>query len=230
MTSRGDDLHVRAGLIDVREQAVPRRRIQQVTLVDNPLRRALGLTSLVLHTAVPAASQDGVSPVVQVPLLRQADVPAFLVRVMGDGWAVPELERRGPAAARRAVVRRLLLLLPGSIGPGLRFGGLSWAAVALALLAVPWGRAAQRRAGHAVAGDRFVALASGVLHHRIDLVPLDRVQSARTRSTPFQRRLDLATFRLDVAGSTWLGPLTRSPGLHDMDAATADHLREALPT
>lgn len=229
MTSRGDDLQVRAGLLDVREQSVPRRRIQQVTLVDNPLRRVLGLTSVVLHTAVPAASADGASPVVQVPLLRRADVPVFLTRLMGPDWAVPDLRPREPTAARRGTVRRLFLLLPGSLGPGLVFGGPAWLTAVLVLAAIPWGRAAHRGAGHAVDGHRL-ALASGVLHHRIDLVPLDRIQSARARSSPFQRRFDLATFRVDVAGSTWIGPLTRSPGLYDMDATTAAHLRDTLPS
>jgi len=229
MTSRGDDLQVRAGLLDVREQSVPRRRIQQVTLVDNPLRRVLGLTSVVLHTAVPAASTDGASPVVHVPLLRRDDIPAFLARVMGNDWVVPDIEPRGPAAARRAVARRVALVLPGALGPGLVFGGPAWLTAALALAAVPWGRAAHRGAGHAV-DDHRVTLASGVLHHRVDLVPLDRIQSARVRSSPFQRRVDLATFRVDIAGSTWIGPLTRSPGLYDMDATTAAHLRDTLPS
>ncbi|HEY8547381.1 MAG TPA: PH domain-containing protein [Acidimicrobiales bacterium] len=249
MTVRGDDLQVRAGLLDVREQSVPRRRIQQVALIDNPLRRALGLTALVLHTAVPAgATSEGASPLVQVPLLRRADVPGFLRRVMGPEWAVPELTPRPPAAARRAVVRRLLLLLPGSLGPGLAFGGAAWLTAPLVLAAVPWGRAAHRGAGHAVipagkagkagmtgvtgvtGGGGIVALASGVVHHRIDLVPIDRIQSARTRTSPLQRRHGLATLRLDIAGATWVGPLTRSPGLYDMDATTAAHLRGTLPS
>ena len=229
MTSRGDDLQVRAGLLDVREQSVPRRRIQQVTLVDNPLRRVLGLTSVVLHTAVPAEAQHGFSALVHVPLVRQADVPDLLARVVGRDWAIPDLEPRSPAAARRATVRRLLLLLPGSIGPGLVFGGVAWVMVLLAPTAIPWGRAAHRRAGHAVDGQRLV-LSSGVLHHRVDLVPVDRIQSTRTRSSPAQRRLGLATFRVDIAGSTWVGPLIRSPGLFDMDAATAARLRDTLPS
>jgi len=115
------------------------------------------------------------------------------------------------------------------VGPGLVFGGPAWLTAVLVLLAVPWGRAAHRGAGHAV-DERRVALASGVLHHRLDLVPIDRVQSTRTRSSPAQRRLGLATFQVDVAGSTWVGPLTRSPGLFDMDAPTAARLRDTLPS
>jgi len=229
LTHRGDDLHLRAGSFSVREQSVPRRRVQRVTIVDNPLRRMFGFTSVVLHTAVPAGTQQGVSPLVEVPLLRRGQVDDFLVRVMGPDWTVPALEPRRPAAARRSVMRRLLLLLPGAVGPGLVFGGVAWVTVVVALGAVPWGRAAHRRAGHAVAGGR-VALAAGVLTHRVDLVPLDRIQSARTRSSPAQRRLDLATFHVDVAGSTWVGSLTRSPSLFDMDAATAAELRRTLPT
>lgn len=228
LTSRGDDLHLRAGSLQIREQSLPRRRIQQVTIVDNPVRRLLGLTSLVLHTAVPAGSQHGISTLVEVPLLRRDQLDPFVEHVMGPGWAVPSLEPRRPAAGRRAVFRRLLLLVPGGVGPGLVWGGGAWATVVVVVLALPWGRAAQRIAGHAV-DERLLALSSGVLHHRIDLVPLDRIQSARTSSSPFQRRTSLATFHVDVAGATWMGPLTRSPGLFDMDAATAERLHRTLP-
>ena len=228
LTSRGDDLHLRAGSLQIREQSLPRRRIQQVTIVDNPVRRLFGLTSVVLHTAVPAGTQQGISTLVEVPLLRRAQLDPFVEHVMGAGWVVPPLEPRRPAAGRRAVLRRMLLLVPGGFGPGLLWGGSAWLTAVLIVLALPWGRAAQRIAGHAV-DSHLLALSSGVLHHRIDLVPLDRIQSARASSSPFQRRVDLATFHVDVAGATWLGPLTRSPRLFDMDAATAERLHRTLP-
>lgn len=229
LTARGDDLHLRAGSLQVRQQSLPRRRVQQVSVVDNPLRRMFGLTSVVLHTAVPAGSTDGISTLVEVPLLRRDRLDDVLRRVMGPEWTVPPLQRRGPAAARRAVLRRAVLLLPSAVGPGLVWGGSAWVAVVFVLLAVPWGRAAHGGAGYAT-DERLVALASGVLYHRVDLVPLDRIQSARVRSSPFQRRCDLATFHVDVAGSTWRGPVSRSPHLFDVDAATADRLHRHLPT
>jgi uncharacterized membrane protein YdbT with pleckstrin-like domain len=87
-------------------------------------------------------------------------------------------------------------------------------------LGVPWGRLAHRRAGHAVTGA-IAVMSAGVLVHRTQIVFVARVQSSRTRQSPFQRRADLASFSLDVAGG--------APGLYDMDARTAGRLRSTVP-
>ena len=211
MTHRGDDLHLRAGLINVREQSVPRRRVQRVSVVDNPLRRMFGFTSVVLHTAVPAGTEHGVSPLVEVPLLRRHEVDDFLVRVMGPEWTVPDLQPRGPAAARRAVVRRLLVLLPGAVGPGLVFGGVAWATMVVAAGAVPWGRAAHRAAGHAV---RRASCTTGSTWCRSTAssprAPARRRPSAgcswpRSTSTSPARR-GWARSPVPPASSTWMRP------------------------
>ena len=65
--------------------------------------------------------------------------------------------------------------------------------------------------------------AHGVLHHRLDLVPVDRVQSGRTTQSIFQRRVGLATVLLDVAGTR------QAPDLWDLDLDTAAALRRDVP-
>jgi putative membrane protein len=88
----------------------------------------------------------------------------------------------------------------------------------IALLGIPWGRLAHRRAGSALDGDVLV-VASGALVHHVELVPTERIQSRRTTASPFQRRLGLATLRLDVAGAR----RAAAPGLGDLlveDAAS----------
>jgi membrane protein YdbS with pleckstrin-like domain len=84
-----------------------------------------------------------------------------------------------------------------------------------------WGLAAHDRAGWA-RGEGTVVLARGVLVHRIDLVPLARVQSTRTVAGLLARRAGLAAIHVDVAGGA-------TPHLRDLDEATAADLLRRLP-
>ena len=65
-------------------------------------------------------------------------------------------------------------------------------------------------------------VASGALVHTTDLVARERLQSTGTRASPLQRRADLATLRLDVAGQS------SAPSLYDVDAGDASELRLRL--
>ncbi|MCU0267543.1 MAG: PH domain-containing protein [Acidimicrobiales bacterium] len=218
-----DDLHLRHGLFEVRQLTVPRRRVQRITVVDNPLRRALGIVSLTVHSAAATGGGEDAARRLEVLSLPRRDLPAFVAALMDDaGWVPPDVVPRTASARRRAVVRRVAIvalpLLPPAV---LTFpGGLAF--LLLGLLGVPWGLAAHRRAGHGVS-PTLSAFASGALVHRLELVPHARVQSARSSRSFFQRRAGLATLRLDVAGSGG------SPGLHDLAEASADELRRDLP-
>lgn len=226
LTERGDDLHVRRGLLDVRAQSLPRRRVQQVVIVDNPVRRLLGVVSVALHTAAMPGSHTVTT--VQVPIVRRSQLDAFLTALMGPAWVLPPLQRRSEAARRRALRRRALLLLVICGIPAAWQPRVLWVLLPLALSAWPWGVTAHRRAGLAVTDDRVV-FASGALHHRIDVAPRCRLQSTRTSASPLQRRALLSTLHVDLAGTTWRGPLRLSARLFDVEAGLAARLQRELP-
>jgi putative membrane protein len=223
---RGDDLELRMGLLETRTITVPRRRVQQVSVVDNPVRRVLGLVALELHTA----SAGGEKTQFEVPLVARRDLDELLVQIMGDRtWLPPPLTERSSRARSRAIRRRVIvtavLLAPPAIV--LRpFGFLLFLAAAIG---IPWGRVAHRRAGLGRSAT-LIGLSHGVLHHRTELVPLARVQSSRTHASPFQRHAGLATLAVDVAGQhVALFGIDTSPHLFDLDETTADELRRSLP-
>jgi putative membrane protein len=231
----GDQLHLRAGLTTVRHLTMPLRRVQHVTVSDNPLRRALGLCSIAVSSAAgPGASQQATTRLV-VPVLRTSDVAAVLAAGLGDGWDIPPLTPRPPAARARAVRRRILALaIPAATGAAIAvLSGASALAVLAALVVlvgIPWGLIAHRRAGWAET-EHACVLAKGVVHHRIAIVPVAKVQSARCADNPFQRRSRLRSLHLDVAGDE--SPLTSGTWddtvLDDLPDDVAIRLCRTLP-
>jgi len=226
LSHQGDDLHLRFGLTDQRHLTVPRRRIQHVEVIDNPLRRIFGLVDLHLHSAASTngAGEGKASTKFEIPVLRRADLAIVLPLLLGDPhWHIPDLTPRPPAARGRAIRRRVLALVVAASLPAITFRPAGLALFLLALAGIPWGLAAHRRAGSAVTPSVAV-LGHGVLHHRIVIVPRPKIQSARTTSSPFQRTAGLQTVHLDVARSLV------APHLFDVDTAMADTLRHQVMT
>lgn len=225
LAASDEDLLVRHGLFDVRRLTIPRRRVQQVTLLDNPLRRRLGLVAIRLHSAASGGDGRGVAGggnVLQIPLVDRDAAGRLLTELMGDErWQPQPVSPRPEAARRRAILRRCAVLVAAASPIVLLAWPFGLVALAVGLLGVPWGEAAHRRAGFATT-DSTATLAAGVLLHREDVVALERLQSSHTTSSPFQRRVGLATLHLDVAGAK------RAPSLYDMGADDADRRRRTL--
>ncbi len=217
----GDELRVDYGLLEVQHLSVPRARIQYVSILDNPLRRALGAVSLTMHSAAPGNDNPSRCTIVWLPREQVPEVLAFALGVPPrvDSW-LPELTPRPPAARRRAIVRRTGVLALGALVATFAWYPAGAASLLAVAAGVPWGRRAHARAGHAVASG-VIVLSSGVVAHHVQIVPVGRLQSARTLASWFQRRVGVATLALDVAGA--------SPRLMDVDEPIANELHATLP-
>lgn len=222
LSTAGDDLHVEQGLIDRRQHTMPRHRLQHARVLDNPVRHALRTKSLQLRSAATPGRGDEQQAFIDVPLVRSAEAGNVLVAAMGtELFRPPPLAPRPPAARGRALRRRTTVTVVLAV----TIAGIWWptgiVALPLALLGVPWGVIAHRRAGFALDGP-VLAVASGAIVHRLELVPTARLQSVRTTTNPLQRRVGLASVHLDVAG-------TRSaPGLADLSADVTTTAQQRL--
>jgi len=222
LAEQGDDLHLRYGLFQVQNLTIPRRRVQHITILDNPVRRALGIVAIHLHSAAPMSvdSQGRSSTRFEIPILGRAEVDTFLHALMGGDWHVPTLNPRSDAARRRAVTRRFALVALLLVPPALAAMPGSLAILGFALVGLPWGMVAHRRAGFAETAEILV-LAHGALRHRVDLLPYSRVQSCRTEQNPLQRWCDVRTLHVNVAGPA------RDPHLYDMPGpASLDYVHD----
>ena len=225
LTASDDDLHVTQGLLDRRQHTMPRHRLQHARVVDNPVRRAFGIVSVDLFSAATPGRNDQQRTAITIPFVPRRSIGDVLVRCMGsEQWRPPDLQPRTPIARRRAIVRRTALTTAVTIPVVLLLLPAGVVLAPLMLLGVPWGALAHRRAGSSLEGD-VVVVASGALVHHLELIPTTRIQSRRTTASPFQRRVGLATLRLDVAGTRRGG----APGLGDLVAEEASAARRTIP-
>jgi putative membrane protein len=221
LARNGDNLIVRRGLLERREAVIPLARIQVVRIEESLLRRSLGYAAVRIQSAGSAGRSDDHASRLAVPLLPAARVNQLLDELLPGAAPVPRLRRPPPAARRRAIRRRAVpaLLVAVAAGVALRpWGALALAAVPLAALA---GEAAYRNLGHAWRGG-FLAARRGALLRATAVVPVAKAQSARVRSSFFQRRAGLATLHVDVAGGGAM------PRVTDEAASTAEALLAAV--
>jgi len=105
----GDDLVLRRGLLGTRESTVPLRRVQVVRVSANPLRRALGVASVRIHSAGGSAGggSGGGERRAVIPLVRDDEAARLLSDLLPELDGVPALRPHPVAARRRALLRRL---------------------------------------------------------------------------------------------------------------------------
>lgn len=222
LTRYGPDLHLRRGLLDQREATLALHRIQAVWVLDNPIRRKLGLSAVQLQSA--ASGTDATSDVARltIPLVRAHDLPRVLEMVMPAGGPLPTLVPAPPAALRRARFRSLVVAaIVFVLAVALIRNAYALLAALVFLPAWLYSGRVYRALGHART-DTAVVTRSGPVVRNTAVVPVAKTQSCQLRSTPFQRRVDLATLRIQVAGR---GPTVE---IIDGDAATLGLLRNGV--
>jgi putative membrane protein len=209
----GDDVVVRRGLLDTRTSVIPLRRVQLVHVTGTVLRRWLGLASIDVRTASLGTGAGPFSLGVTVPVLAAPDVGRILPVLLGRVVVVDADRAHPPAARRRAVLRRSVLLVPvgGLVGSAAAAGAGADAGVVVgvALVGVAsgvvvarvWGAAWYRRLAHGL-GDGLLVATDGVLVAHRRIVPLDRVQSVVVTQSPFQRRAGVVDLVAHLAGPT----------------------------
>lgn len=215
-----DDLVVRRGLLDQRTVTIPRDRVQYVELAAHVVRRRLHLASFDVRTAdLGGGGAEGESST-SIPIGDRNDLESLIPELIRN-VEFPDTRRHPAAAVRRSIVRRSVRLVPIAAVVGLLLAGVAGALVAAGVgvvVAVPvgWSEGRRLRSGWTTTA---IVTERGVISWRRTVVPVRRVQSVGVSQSPFQRRLGLATVRLDVAGSVG--------GIELLDVASADVARIA---
>ena len=210
----GDELRLLYGLLTQQTAEVPRARVQALTESLSLRGRMVGVVNVTVHNASNTSGNATYFPAVPVADCRN------LTGHLASGLDIDAPLRQHPRSARhRAIFRRvvsvaILVTVVFAISHNL------WSLV-LIPLAVPWGWRAWVVLGHGETDDVVIGR-RGVWKEVTDYVRRDRVQSAAVTANWFQRRLGLATLRIDVAQ-----PLGKVK-IVDMATHEADRLLDRL--
>jgi putative membrane protein len=215
----GDRLRIRRGLFQRTDAVVPIRRIHAVRVVEGVLRRPFGLATLRLEVA--GYAEEASAARTLYPLLRRAEVAAFLTELLPELADEPDGLTAPPARAARRYV------LPPAVA-GLVVGG---GACLLVPSASPWplllapllalnGWWTFRAAGWRLRDGRL-AMRSRRLARTTLLTRAARLQQHATAQNPFQRRAGLA----DLAVAVGKGGRAR---VRHLEAPVAAELWERL--
>jgi putative membrane protein len=235
----GDQLEVERGLLFRHRDTVPLQRIQAVQVIENPLRRLLGLASVRVLVGGRVAGGDGATANVLLPAGRRDEAFRLAQEVVGLGVSMRETPvELGPmpqAARHRRWFRGFLVSAAIGVGggclaylSGTEGLALVWAGAVAGAVALPFGlglgEAAWRGLGWGRLGEEHLGFREGVLTRTTTMVPLVRVQSVEVTSNPLQRRRGLATLIVPVARP----PLGSDPRGLDLEAEEAEALRTRL--
>ena len=214
----GDELRMLYGLLTRRSVEVPLERVQALVESLSLPGRMLGIVSVTAHNA--SGTTDGNSTYLPaVPVADRRDLTGHLA----PGFDVEAPLRQHPTLARRlAIFKRVVLATIFAVLLIAIFRNI-WSLSTLVLipLAVPWGWRAWVVLGHGETDDVVIGR-RGVWKEVTGYVRRDRVQSAAVTANWFQRRLGLATLRIDVAQ-----PLGKVK-IVDMATHEADRLLDQL--
>lgn len=203
LTREGENLRTEYGLFTHVAATIPIGRIQTLTFREGPLHRLVGRMSARVDTAGGQAGENA-PPDRQwlAPIARRAEMPALVAQIM-PALALDALEWR-PVHERafRRMFRESLVV--AAIGSALSANLIGWNSLLLFAALVPISMVHARRGARAMGWaltDELVAFRSGWLWRSVTVAPLARVQAVAFRESPFDRRHNMASVRVDTAGA-----------------------------
>jgi putative membrane protein len=235
LTRHDGDLRVRYGLLTKIALTLRTRRIQAVHQSQSPLHRLFGRVSLDVDLAGDGDGEQHRNPERMktrwlAPVCPAAAAPALIAAALPDvdSAAEPEWQPLAPDARARIFHRGAVLVLLIVALPAWWFlGAGAGAAVGFPIVvALAWMHAHLYVKHTRWALTRDVLLfRSGWLTRRLTIVPRARVQSLNLSTSPFDRRRQMASLSVDIAGGR-----ARSAAVHIryLSAGVAESLAAAL--
>ena len=228
LSTAGDMLTWRHGLLTKRTGGAPRKRVQVLKIEEPLLRRLFKLATLKIDTAGDqlVKEEDKSGRGVLIPIIPSAETfdiarhvfPA--IRFESRQW-----QKVSPLAVRRGTLKGslFLLLFLLMIVPNAGWQAL-WALVPGVPLLWFLNYKAYHNTGYSFDAHVF-AFRKGWLNRSTRFLPLRHIHLAAVFQTPFDRRLGLATLFIDTAGQTHTGGM---PFVKHLPLAEARALAEVL--
>jgi putative membrane protein len=204
----GEDLYRRYGLFTKRASSLPRHRIQVLKIEEKLFRRLFGLATLRADTSGSHRERkdDNTGHDVLLPIARRNEVDDLLKTFFPDFDAgETEWRRVSQLAIRRGLIKGAIVCgLFAAIFLTLNWRVSSLWPFALAPLIYFISVANYRNLAYRFS-DRYFCARRGWAGRSTHIVPINKIQAVEIHQSPFDRRLGLATLRVDTAGQAYTG-------------------------
>ncbi|WEL23401.1 PH domain-containing protein [Candidatus Nanohalovita haloferacivicina] len=219
-----DSLEYERGLINRSEGSIPLEKVQKLTIEENPLKRWLGYSTLKIETAGYSAEQSmEQGPESAIPIAEKSRVIDFAHSIQDfNDLSLGSI----PGRARRRYIGRYTILSTVLLGAGVvvdAFYGFNYL-VLLALYPISLVAAHFKwiNKGYGSGESHFFTM-NGFWNRETMIVPYYRIQNLIESQTLLQRRWNLSSLTLDIAGTS---PFQKDAVAEDLDTVEARKLRE----
>lgn len=199
----GDSLEYERGLLNRSEGSIPLEKVQKLTVEENPLKRLIGYSTLKIETAGYSQEQSmQKGPEAAIPLARRQRVIEFAQELEEfQGLNIEGI----PARARRRYIGRYAIASTVLLGSGIianRFTAFNYLPLlGLYPLSVIAAYYKWIHTGYG-SGEKHFFTMKGFWNRKTMIVPYYRVQTLIRSQTVLQRRWNLSSLTLDIAGTS----------------------------
>lgn len=220
-----DSLRYERGLLNRKEGSIPLDKIQTMTVEENVLKRLTGYATLKVETAGYSgekAMKQGSEAA--IPLDSRGQVKKFAEEL--QSLETPETQEISRKARRRYFARYSLITIPLMVlAVALKAPAAITAATVVLLVSTPLAAHLKWKNRGYSTGENHFRTVNGFWNRKTVITPYYRIQNLMETRSIFQRRWNLSSLTMDVAGA---GKITDNPVIHDLDDETAEKLHDRI--
>jgi putative membrane protein len=219
LISESNKLITKYGLITKQTVTIPFKKLQQISITTNPIKKKFNYFSLELHTA--GFGVQSLSGGIAVPNAKYEKIIEVVDKIRH--YQIPdEFIPISKKAISRSFFMYMIYLIIVTTGLYFVYHGFVYLLLATPLLYLGaylrW-----RFRGYKIIDDT-VFMKHGVILQKIKIIPIKKIQILHIKETFFQRRLGLASLFVDTATSIW----SSNTVIHDIDPRDAKIIFEEL--
>ena len=193
----GEELIISRGLLEKKQLTIPTRKVQGIRIMENLVRKPLGLATVYLEYAGGSAEDRESLSIMLFPLIKKKHLPDKIQEFLPGYETIENITPLPKRAFYRYVFRKGIYFIP-IIGV-LIWLFRTWGLLSLLLipLAFLWSYIQFTESGWETKGDLLI-LSSRLFSKQTLIMPRSRIQSLTYKKGYFQKRRHLATISASI--------------------------------
>ncbi|ARK30372.1 PH domain-containing protein [Halalkalibacter krulwichiae] len=216
----GEELVISRGLIEKRQLTIHTNRVTAVRIVRNIFRQPFGFSAIYVESAGGGTNEEQLSTVL-LPIVRHSDIKTILNELL-PSYAVSYSLHSVPKRSRlRFIIRNIVTPLLFIIVIGYFFNPVAYYGFSFIFIFIVFGYLQYKDAG-AGYSERLLILRHRKISQTTVISELRKVQAVETRTSFFQEKRSLTSFRFSILSSV----IGKSFTVFDLDQTYANKILE----